>query len=93
MTELLAGLAAYRASRLVVSDTIFDDYRLGWQLSAHNVHPKLHELISCGYCISVWFAFFFVLAGRRRRAGFLVSWLAAAGVAAVAWSIDERASS
>lgn len=88
MHEIVAGFAAYRASRLVNTDTIFDEPRMkirAW-LATHD-HPKLLEGFNCGYCLSVWFA----LAFTARRHGWLRATLAASGVAATCWTLERIA--
>lgn len=88
MTDpVLAGLGAYRLARLVIDDTILSEVRPQMMAKAHEIHPKLHELMSCGYCLSVWFA----AALTARRRGWFMAALAASGVAAVAWSVDRLA--
>lgn len=89
MDELTGGLAVYRVTRLVVDDTIFDAPRQRVLMWAEDRSKFLHGLLSCGYCFSVWLAFFEALRRRPRR--FFTSWMAVAAVAAVAWSIDRVA--
>lgn len=88
MNEIVAGLAAYRVARLITTDAIFERQRLKvhvWLLD--NRHTKIHELVQCGYCVSVWTAFAFT----ARRRGWLKAGLAAAGVAAVAVTLERIA--
>lgn len=87
--ELKGGLAVYRVARLVVDDTIFDAPRQRVLMWAEDRSKFLHGLLSCGYCVSVWLAFFET--ARRRPKRPFTSWMAVAAVAAVAWSIDRVA--
>lgn len=81
------GLAAYRITRLIVADTIFDRPRervQNWLLERGYV--KLNEGIACGYCVSVWVALGLTL--RHRSFG---RWMAVSGLAAAVWSLDRLA--
>ena len=88
MNEIVAGLAAYRASRLVNTDSIFDEPRMVIRARLAD-HPKLLEGFNCGYCVSLWFA----VAFTARRRGWLRAALAAGGVAGVAWTLERIAES
>jgi hypothetical protein len=84
---LEAGLAAYRITRFIVADTIFDRPRervQNWLLE--NDHPKLNEGLACGYCVSVWVAL--ALTIRHRS---LTRLMAVSGLAAAVWSLDRLA--
>ena len=79
------GLAAYRLTRILIKDDIAEPWRI-WRNT--HVTGKPMVLLSCGHCLSVWFAFALVAVfGPRNR--FVVRSLAAAGVASLAWSIDK----
>jgi len=59
MTTLLLGLAAYRATRLVVHDSIGDRLRLKleiWHAKRHTsaVRTFLRDLVACPYCAGWW---------------------------------------
>lgn len=84
MAELLAGLAAYRAARLAISDAITEKPR-GWLDDRTIRNDFLFDLLHCGYCLSVWFAFAFT----ARRRGWLRAGLAASGVAAGMWTLER----
>jgi hypothetical protein len=49
----------------------------------------LRGVLSCGYCLSVWLAFFET--ARRRPRRFITSWMAVSAVAALPWAIDRVA--
>lgn len=65
---VLLGFATYRATRLVTGDTLTDDLRgrvFAWAWTADDLGaltPRagwkawLYELVSCPFCIGVWFA-------------------------------------
>lgn len=86
MDDVLRGFAAYRLARLVVEDDIFETprARLHAWLMDHN--RWLLNLVSCGYCVSVW-----ISAALTLRRPSLVRLMAVSGVAAVAWSVDRVA--
>lgn len=84
-----AGLAAYRITRFIVADTIFDrprDRVHNWLLTRG--YEKLHEGVSCGYCVSVWVSFFVALVRGPRT---VKKTLAISGIAALVWSVDRLA--
>jgi len=57
-TVLVVGLATYRATRLIVEDTIFEPQR-EWVLSklfGSGWKDLLAYLLTCTYCMSVWIA-------------------------------------
>lgn len=84
-----AGLAAYRITRFIVADTIFDrprDRVHNWLLARG--HIKVLEGLSCGYCVSVWVSFFVALVKGPRT---VKKTLAISGIAALVWSVDRLA--
>ena len=86
--SLRAGLAAYRISRLIVDDEVFDAPRARLHYWLLDRNDWVLRLISCGYCVSVWVSG--VLIFTRRRPS-LRAWMVASGVAALAWSLDRIA--
>lgn len=55
------SLVSYRVTRFVVIDTIWEDTRRKLHIKVLGYQPrrwrdKLHELLTCPYCISVWIA-------------------------------------
>lgn len=56
---LVVTLAAYRATRLVTTDTLFGSWRARWFLryppTGRDAHP-LGQLIDCPWCIGWWIA-------------------------------------
>lgn len=58
---VLMSLACYRATRLVVKDSIASGPRIWLHTALYGKRPrvwreKLVELISCSFCISFWIA-------------------------------------
>lgn len=58
---LVLSLATYRATRFVIKDTIIMTLRLKALTAIVGENPgefrmKVHELLTCPYCISVWLA-------------------------------------
>ncbi|MFZ4431568.1 MAG: DUF1360 domain-containing protein [Microthrixaceae bacterium] len=61
---LLVTLGAYRLTRLVIFDTIFDGprYALGdWLISGGRFRRWVAELLGCQWCVGVHVAFWMVL--------------------------------
>lgn len=55
----LLSLATYRLTRLIVKDTLWQETRRKIEFFILGHEPrswrdKLHELLTCPYCISVW---------------------------------------
>ncbi len=63
MSLLLDAVATYRLTRLLIEDDLLDRPRAA-VFERLAGHPKLTELASCPWCLSVWCAFG-VLAARR----------------------------
>ena len=90
---ILLSLAAYRLTRLVVSDTVWAGRRtkmLRW-FAARN-WGKAVELFNCPFCMSVWIAGGLVLVTDLtvgvQNPGLM--WPAVAGGALVAWRYIEE---
>lgn len=92
MGDLLAGFAVYRLTRLAVEDALFDEQRQRVQVWLGERSDFALKLVSCGYCLSVWIAAAEVATRQTKRRP-LRSWMAVAGVAAAAWSVDRLAAS
>lgn len=58
---LLLSLVTYRVTRFIIADTLIDHQRI-WVLNVllgkapGKVRNKLHELLTCKFCLSVWIA-------------------------------------
>jgi hypothetical protein len=94
---IVLALATYRATRFVITDTLIDTPRV-W---LHTVilgkqhrdwRAKIHELLTCHHCISVWFAAASVALADIWTSVPLpgLMWLAVAGGASVAWRLIEE---
>ena len=102
LTAVIYMLATYRATRLIVTDSVWAEARrrlLAKILGQEHRwwRAKLHELLQCPYCISVWVAFAVVLAGPQvgeqitpRFLDVILSTLAVAGGAMVVWRFVEE---
>ncbi len=98
---VVLGLAAYRVTRFFLRDSLIDAPRL-WvyeKLLSMSDPPsrlqplrdKTYELLDCPYCLSVHFSWMLVLAADLYGSVPLpmITWLAAAGAAMVAWRVVE----
>lgn len=61
LTLLVLSMVTYRATRFVILDTLIDEWRdmfHGWLLNGKKTVPlwreKLHELLACVFCLSIW---------------------------------------
>jgi len=93
---ILAALATYRITRLVVNEAgpgdIFIKLRDAVRDKEGNGWRFLFDLINCEYCISVWIAALlavFVIAGGWFGTWLLV-WLGLAGAFYIAQEIKDR---
>lgn len=87
---VVLALACYRVTRFIIDDTLIDRQR-DWVFRRTAGHPKIHELLDCPYCVSIW-----VAAGMVAGADLvtsvplpLLTWLATSGGALVAWKFIE----
>lgn len=81
----LSVAATYRLVRLAIADEIFDEPREllhEWCEQGGAFRDWLYALITCPWCLGVWFSGFLTVATRRhRRGGFIygfVWWMAVA---------------
>lgn len=96
---LLVVLSAvtYRVSRFIVLDSLIDEPR-NWVLSWLEMHPngltnKLHELLGCPWCVTIWIAAGVVAIQDQLIDGMPVpiwAWLAAATGSLVFWGIIDN---
>lgn len=94
---VLLSLATYRITRLIVEDTIWHTWRVRLHAAILGSgkqrlwRDKLHELISCPFCISVWVAAAVVAATDAFTSVPLpfAAWGAVAAGALVTWRIVE----
>ncbi len=66
----LSVLATYRLVRFTIEDTIFDEPREAlqdWLSEGGAIRQWALDLITCPWCLGVWFSGFITLAIRRRR--------------------------
>lgn len=93
---VVLGFAAYRATQLVVHDTILDPARArlaAWHVKKLDSRPRafVMQLLSCIYCIGFWLAgiallVYLLATGRFHDAPLLVhavEWFAVAGLQAL----------
>ncbi|MDX3239375.1 DUF1360 domain-containing protein [Streptomyces sp. ME03-5709C] len=98
----LLGFAGYRATQLLVHDSILDPARdrlFAWHEARPDSRPRdfLITLISCVYCTGWWasgaiLATYLLTTGRFQDAPLLVhgiEWFAVAGAAVLANRIDD----
>lgn len=84
---VLAALAAYRLTRLVVEDTITEDLR-NRLLNKVERGSKTETLLTCPYCAGFWVAGAVVLATRLPAP--LLSWWAIAGATSLIAEFDPE---
>lgn len=58
---VVMSLACYRITRFVVTDTLWDGWRRRLHSKVLGAYPrvwrdKIHELLTCPFCLSVWVA-------------------------------------
>lgn len=94
---ILLSLVAYRATRFAIKDTLIDGIRIRVQNAVLGTKPrlwreKLHELISCPYCISWWIAGICVALADWQTSVPLpfFQWAAVAAGAVLIWRIIEE---
>lgn len=86
---VVAALAAYRATRLVVTDSIFDRPR-NWVFT--HAPAKIGEFVDCPHCVGVWAAgaAAAVVLGAPDLGPKILSPLAVAGAVSLLASWDGR---
>lgn len=106
LTLIILGLAAYRATHLVVHDSIGEPIRdriTGWYARKPESKPRILLVISCAYCAGWWIsgamlAVYLTTTGSWNTGGRLllhgVEWFTVAGVQALAnrWNDTREAS-
>lgn len=88
------SLVTYRVARLIRDDLIFDAPRArlyGWLITGGWLRRKLHELISCSFCLTIWIAAGAVLLTLPFASVPLPvwTWLASAAGSLIVWYIVE----
>lgn len=96
MLLILLSLVVYRVTRFVLRDTLIETQR-DWVYGKLLDPPKpwsdkLFELLSCPYCLSIWFAAAAVVGADQYTSVPLpwATWLAVAAGAMVAWRYIEH---
>jgi hypothetical protein len=89
---VVLGLVTYRVSRFIVLDTLWESWRdrlHAWLMSKPALwRIKLHELLGCPFCVTIWVSAGACLLTRWFVGSFAMpvwAWLGAATFALVVW--------
>lgn len=92
----LMSVAVYRATRFVILDSLIDQQRIWFHTWLLGVKPgavraKLFDLVTCAYCLTVWFSAVTVLITDQFSVVPLpwLAWVATCGGAVIVWQWAE----